>query len=175
MVDAINSIYLASSVLAACASLSSRLRVAACSWLVLSTGLLILGLLRMDQAGVWADDYLRRMLDMLGWYAYRRPLQVSCIAVVTLGLITGLKWLPAKGTRVPLTSAICAFCGLAVFAAVRSSSLHWSDEVLGELVGPLTLSHFVQIVLLIATSAAALFDLCSTTELKRNARALTEE
>lgn len=152
----INGAYFVSCAIAAAASLNSRSRSGAGSWLTVSIGLAVLGLLRVAEAGVWTDDYLRNGLFELGWYGYRRVIQMVCIAAFALLLFAILARLPAR--RSTITLALLGFSGLSVFAAVRSSSLHWSDAVLSEQLGPIMVSHAIQFVLLLVTSAAAGFD-----------------
>ena len=156
----INAAYIVTGAIAAFASLSSRTQRDACWWLILSIGLLALALFRIAEAGVWVDDYLRHGLHVIGWYDHRRPLQVICIGAFALGLILARSRLSVID-RSSLVFATGTFCVLVVFAAIRSSSLHWTDAVLGESVGSVTLSHAIQVLLLLAISAAAFVDLRS--------------
>ena len=155
--DIIDFAYLATSAIAAAAGLSCRNRGDENWWLVLGIGVLGLGLLRSAQAGLWLDQHLEREVHAMGWYAYRRPLQVTCIVAFALGLLIILAQLAKGRTRASVAFAICAFYALAVFAAIRLSSLHWTDALLSRQAGSVTLSHATQLVLLVTISAAALF------------------
>jgi hypothetical protein len=167
VIGIINIAYLATSAIAAFTSLNSKERSGALWWLVLSVGLLILGLFRIAEAGVWLDDYLREGLAVTGLYAHRRLLQITCILAFAVGLAVACRQLPALNTRSALTVAICTVCALAVFAVIRSSSLHWSDEVLGQRLWTVTLSHATQIILLVATLVAAFLDFYSVRRTSR--------
>lgn len=158
MIDHLNSAYLASSAIAGLASLRSRSVSSACWWLAVSIGIAAVGLLRAEEAALWLDYHLRNALHLKGWYEDRRPLQLIFIIAAPLALFLAHRRLPPSGER-PLTFALGAFCLLAVLAAIRSSSFHWSDAVFEQQVGPLTLSHAGQLSLLIVISAVALLNL----------------
>lgn len=158
----IDSAYLATSLIAALTSLTSKSGRDAGSWLALSIGLCVLGVLRIADAGVWTDDYLRSGLIDLGWYDHRRPIQIACIASFAVALVPVLRLL-SRG-RPPLIVGTSAFYGLALLAAAKFSSLHWTDAVLGEEIGSVTLSHATQIVLLLVTAVAALTDWYTATK-----------
>jgi uncharacterized membrane protein YvlD (DUF360 family) len=159
VVTVLSGAYLATSILAACASLNSGDRKTALLWLVVSLGVLSLGVLRIANAALWADDYLRNGLHVIGWYDERRPLQILFIAAFAIAILAILGRLRVTIRRGPLTVATCGFFALTIFAAIRSSSFHWSDAILARHVGLITLSHATQTALLAATSAAAVFDL----------------
>lgn len=169
MIDHLNSAYLASSAIAASASLRSRSASSACWWLAVSMGIAAVGLLRAEEAALWLDYHLRSALHLNGWYEDRRPLQLLFIIAVPLALFVAQRRLPTSRER-PLTLALCAFYLLAVLAAIRFSSFHWSDAVFEQQLGPVTLSHAGQLFLLVVISAGALLYLHHT-----NGGALAQE
>lgn len=158
MVDFIDAAYLVTGSVGACTSLKSTDRGTAAVWLLISVGVIGLGLLRISEAGVWTDDYLRSGLYAVGWYAERRAIQVACIVVFAFAMFFALRSLGPVAKRTSVIIAVFAFYTLAVLAAVRASSLHWSDAVLGEQVGSVMLSHAAQAILLLVTAIAALFE-----------------
>ncbi|WP_341632050.1 hypothetical protein [Sphingomonas agri] len=162
MIGIINSAYLGTGAIAALASLKSRSPASAAWWVALSVGLTALGILRVVEAGVWSDNLLRSGLHQIGWYDKRRPIQVICITAFALALLPAQRLLPSG--KAALTVAVFAFYGLAVLAALRSSSLHWSDALLGKQVASVTLGHATQIILLLVTLTAALFDFSATSK-----------
>lgn len=159
MIAVISAIYLGSSALTACASLRNDDHKNAALWLVVSIGLLSLGLLRTANAGVWTDDYLRNALREMSLYPDRRGIQVLCIAAFAIAMAVIFGRLGTWSKGVSLIVALCGFAVLSVFAAVRFSSLHWTDAILGRQVGFTTLSHLAQVISLTAISGASLFDL----------------
>ena len=158
VIDQLNSVYLASSAMAALASLRSRSASSASGWLAVSIGIAAVGLLRAGEAALWLDYHLRSEFHVTGWYENRRPLQLGFILAASLALFLAHRRLPTTGER-PLSFALDAFYLLAVLAVVRSSSLHWSDAVLEHQLGTVTLSHASQVILLIVISAVAVLNL----------------
>jgi hypothetical protein len=154
----IDDAYLASSAIAAFASLSAKSRRNAGWWLVVSIGIVVIGMLRIVEAALWMDDHLRRGLLVLGWYHYRRVLQIGCIAAFGLAFLSILKRLPRPSGRL-LTFAVAIFYVLALTMAIRSSSLHWADAAFRQRISSVNLSEATQVLLLLAISLAALFEL----------------
>ena len=158
MIDLIDGAYLATSVIAAFASLSASSRGNAGWWLLLSLSIAAIGLLRIADAALWVDDHLRGSLMLVGWYKYRRILQIAAIAAFGLVLIAVLRRIPAPSGRT-LTVAVAGFYLLALTMAIRSSSLHWADALFHHRVGPLNFSQASQALLLLVISIAVFFDL----------------
>jgi hypothetical protein len=156
---AVDIAYVVCCLITAFAALTSGSRRRAFWWLVISLGVLSLVLLRLADASVWLDSYFQKALYIFAWYAERRLLQVLAIVIVAVTLFILLRHLSVGSDDVTLRTAIGAFYLLAVLAAVRVSSLHWTDAVLQEQLGTLTLSHVAQLVFLIFISGAALFEL----------------
>jgi hypothetical protein len=164
--------YFATGVLVALVAFKSISRRDALWWLGLGGGLAILGLLRSVEAGLWVDDYLQHSLHSTGLYEHRRLLQLSVILGFALVLFIALRSLPASARRWPSKVAIGSFYALAVFAAIRSSSWHWSDVALQRQIGSMTLSHGTQLVLLLIILAAGISELEHVRKLNaRNPRA----
>jgi hypothetical protein len=125
---------------------------------MLSGGVLIAGVLRIVQAGLWMDSYFQDVVRLMSWYNARRPLQLACIVAAALALLILLKRFLMPTRTLSLAFAIWAFYALAILAVIRISSLHWTDVALERQVGSSTLSHAAQTVLLFIISAGALLD-----------------
>lgn len=165
----LNIAYLASSTIVALVAYVDRGGRDAAKWLWLALGVLMIGLPRFAQGGVWADYYLQHIINDWGLYGHRRTFQLIGILTVALVLSVALLRLGRSVERTSLKLAICAFYALALFAAIRVSSWHWSDALLQRPIGPVTLSHAAQILPLLAISTAALFELRRVASEKRNA------
>jgi hypothetical protein len=169
VLDLVNTGYLMSSAVAASAGLSTASRTNRRFWLGLSVGLLVFGLLRIARAGLFLDYYLELELRVLGWYDHRRPLQIGCLFLFCAALFVTLARLRGALEKRSLTTAISAFYLLAVYTAIRASSLHWSDAMLQHQIGPVALGHGTQSVLLVTISIAALVNTYSTKTARNNA------
>jgi hypothetical protein len=126
----LNIAYLASSTMLALVAYVDRVGRDAARWLWLALGVLLIGLPRLAQGGLWADFYLQHTLNDWSLYGHRRTFQLLGILSVAVILSVALFRLGRSVERASLKLAICAFYGLAVFAAIRVSSWHWSDAFL---------------------------------------------
>ena len=151
----INAYYLFGSAILALAASRSRSRSHSRWWLFLSASILLIGLLRIQQAGLWLD-YLRTGFRMTGLYVHHRSIQIAGITAFIVTVFIACKCLRAPTDRRSLTFAIGSFCGLVIFAVIRSSSLHWTDIALQQQFGPISVSDALQVFLLSAISGAAL-------------------
>ena len=161
VIGMINIAYITASAISGIASFQGKTRGIQRWWSALSLGLLSLGLLRAAQAGIWIDSYLQQWLRLFGWYEDRRYLQVAAIIVFAVCLLFGFMSAPAVAKRERLLFATVAFYALMIFGAIRASSLHWSDAVLGQQIGRISLSHVMQAVLLIGILGACVLELRS--------------
>lgn len=161
MVGVVDIAYLLSCPIAALAGLKTNSRHSRPWWFAISLGVLSLELLRLAEASLWLDSYLQKSLHILAWYDQRRSLQVLAIVAFALALLIGLRSLRVGPDEFPLRGAIGAYYVLVVVVAIRLSSLHWTDAVLQRPVGTLSLSHAVQLMLLMLISGAALMDLAA--------------
>ena len=162
--------YLISSTLLALVAYVDRVGRDAARWLWLAFGVLLIGLPRFARGGVLADYYLQHTLNNWGLYDHRRTIQLLGVLSVAVILSVTLLRLGRSVERASLKLAIWAFYALAVFAAIRVSSWHWSDAFLQRQIGPVTLSHAAQVLPLLAISAAALFELRRAASEKQSGR-----
>ena len=129
-------------------------------WLAISVGLLLIASLRASETEILLGSDLRRIIMELGWYPHRRPVQIAAILAFSLVIVAGLRsiLLNRKMLKRQEVFATCAFAAIVVFAAVRSSSLHWTDEALEFRLGTITLGKLVQWsgLAVIAISAASI-------------------
>jgi hypothetical protein len=151
--------YLAISTILVLVAFMDRVGRDAAKWLWLAFGVLLIGLPRFARGGVLADYYLQHTLNNWGLYDHRRTIQLLGILSIAVILSVALLRLGRSVERASLKLAIWAFYALAVFAAIRVSSWHWSDAFLQRQIGPVSLSHAAQILPLFAISTAALFEL----------------
>lgn len=127
-------------------------------WYALSAATCVLELLRLGDASLWAGRYLEEALQVLGWYERRRILQVAAISIFAIVCLAILRRMRVGSRPWALRTAISGFYALALLAAIRFSSLHWTDLILQRPVGMLSVSYAAQIILLMVISGAALLD-----------------
>jgi len=150
-------LYLLSSALAFCCAWSQVSRERSW-WLVIAMILIAIAVVRAAQPGRWLDGDLQQWVRALGWYDYRRPVQVVGIGVAILLLLVGAKLMRTTEQDVtwPARFAAIALFLLLALAAVRGSSLHWTDAVLERDFAGLILSHALQATLLATICASAI-------------------
>ena len=123
-------------------------------------GLLLIAIFRASRTELLLDADLRRAIMDLGWYPRRRPVQIAAIAACTLLVVALLRSILRNRKKLNRQEvlATCVFAALLVFAAIRSSSLHWTDAALEYGVGAITVGKLVQgsCLAVIAISAASL-------------------
>lgn len=133
---------------------------AAWLWLAIAIGLLLIASLRASKTELLLDADLRRAIMDVGWYPHRRPVQVAAIAACALLVVTVLRsiLLNRKKLNRQEVFATFTFAVLLVFAAIRSSSLQWTDAALEYGVGAITVGKLVQGICLavLAISATSL-------------------
>jgi len=152
-------LYLLVSVLAFyCAWQTSHDRSA---WLVIAIMLVVIAGVRMAQTGEWLDEALQQWVRATGWYDDRRPLQVAGIAIAILLLLAGAASMRARTRMIawPGKCAAAALFFLLVLAAVRGSSLHWTDAALELDFAGVIVSHMLQALLLAAVAASAIWQI----------------
>ncbi len=152
-------LYLLVSVLAFyCAWQTSHDRSA---WLVIAIMLVVIAGVRMAQTGEWLDEALQQWVRAIGWYDYRRPVQVAGIAIAILLLLAGAASVRATTRMIawPGRCAAVALFLLLVLAAVRGSSLHWTDAALELDFAGVIVSHMLQAILLAAVGVSAVWQI----------------
>jgi hypothetical protein len=103
-------------------------------WSVGAMGLFGLGVNKQLDLQSAFTELGRFLAKEQGWYDDRRTVQLAFIAVVLAAALIGLGWLVRvswKDVR-RLWLAIVGAAGLAAFVAVRASSFHHVDILLGE-------------------------------------------
>jgi hypothetical protein len=159
----LNSAYFAICALTVFAGVRGRNQSLKTWWFALATGMLAIGLLRTADASLWTDFYLQRALAEMNVYGGRRPLQLLGIIAFGLMLVLFVRQRPKRRPK-SLDVAIWAFSGLALFAAIRISSWHWSDALLERQIARMTASYAIQFSLLAVLAAAAASDLLRKTD-----------
>lgn len=128
-------------------------------WLGIALTLFAIAALRVTRPDVQLDNSLYRSFRELGWYDYRRPLQIAVLIVVGAGLAAGARFSLSstfdftRQTRV----AIAASALLLVVVILRASSLHWTDAVFDRRLAGISVSHLVQAIALLIVTAMALW------------------
>jgi len=167
--DILNIAYLATAAVSAVAGLGRHTFRTAGWWLSLGGGVAFVGLLRAAEAGLWIDGFVQHRIRAIGWYDYRRPLQVGCILLFATCLLVLFKRLPFIRRNRPLALGTCAFVCLMILAFIRFSSLHWTDSLLDQHLGSITISHSGQFSLLALLAIAACLQLSCRNVEKRDA------
>lgn len=115
-------------------------------WLAIAIGLLIILGLRERQIAILVDIDLRHAITRLGWYPRRRPIQIAAIGAIAIAVAAILRLIVLRHKKLDHQTvwALSAFAALVLFAATRSSSLHWTDAVLEFRLGAITVGQLVQ-------------------------------
>lgn len=151
-------LYLLGSVLSACCAWRGS-RTERSWWLAITIMLIAILTVRAAEPAQWLDGALQQWLHALGWYDHRRPIQMMAIALAVLFLIAiaALMRARTRGIRRPAKCAAAAMFLLLVLAAIRGSSLHWTDAILEQRIATAMFSHLLQAALLVVITASALW------------------
>lgn len=102
-------------------------------WFVGACGLFGLGVNKQLDLQSAFTELGRVLAKQQGWYDDRRTVQLAFIAVVLAAVLIGLGWLVCVSRKDArrLRLAIVGAAGLAAFVAVRASSFHHVDKLIG--------------------------------------------
>jgi hypothetical protein len=116
-------------------------------WLMCASFLLSLGINKQLDLQTWFTLLGKNLAKEMGWYAQRRIVQASFIALIALaGIIfaaIGLWWTRQLGRLPRVAFAGAAFLG--AFVIIRAASFHHVDQMLGFRLAGLRLNVLLEI------------------------------
>lgn len=128
-------------------------------WFGIALTLFAIAALRVTRPDVQLDVKLYHSFRELGWYDYRRPLQIAVLIAVGAAVVAVTRFLlPSTFAFArPTRAAIAASALLLVVVILRASSLHWTDAVFDRTLAGISISHLVQAIALSIVTAMALW------------------
>jgi hypothetical protein len=116
-------------------------------WLSLAVGLCALGVNKQLDLQTALTELGRMLARSQGWYEERREVQMAFIGGVLLAGLWTFRavWLLARGNLARLRAALLGMVFLLCFVAIRASSMHHVDILLGVRVGGLKMNAILEL------------------------------
>jgi hypothetical protein len=153
--------YLATSAFALIAAFRAparRRELALFNWFAVVVIFVLLAVWRLDNGEALVQDQLRNWTRANGTYDDRHSFQVP-ITLAAVVAVAGLIWLAGRASGAAHSGkGLCAALIMAVFTAVRATSLHAVDALLYQSVGPIHVNYLIDLGLTAVVAAFALAD-----------------